>query len=363
MGAGRSEMEGVAVMDASVLRGKRVLITGHTGFKGAWLALWCEKLGASITGIALDPVSERGVFGTSGIGIRIRDLRCDIRDRDRLMELFKEERPEVVFHLAARSLVLESYRMPVSTFDVNVMGTIHVLEAIRQTPSVRAAVMVTTDKCYENHGRREPYAETDPLGGHDPYSASKGAAEIVIASYRRSFFSGSGAAGIASARSGNVIGGGDWSEDRIVPDFFRALEADRPLRIRNPDAVRPWQHVLEPLHGYLLLAAHLMGEPARFAGAWNFGPSADQMHSVRDVAEALITITGQGSWETTPASAHEADLLMLDSGKAAAQLGWRPRLSFAQAMELTAEGYLHDNTDIAASYRSQIEHFERLGHT
>ena len=355
-------MEGVAVMDASVLRGKRVLITGHTGFKGAWLALWCEKLGAFTTGIALDPVSGRGIFGTSGIGTRVHDLRCDIRDRDRLIELFKEERPEVVFHLAARSLVLASYRAPVPTFDVNVMGTVNVLEAIRHTPSVRAAVMVTTDKCYENHGRREPYGETDPLGGHDPYSASKGAAEIVIAAYRRSFFSEPGAAGIASARSGNVIGGGDWSEDRIVPDFFRALEAGRPLPIRNPGAVRPWQHVLEPLHGYLLLAAHLMAEPARFSGAWNFGPSADQVHSVRDVAEALINITGRGSWETIPASAHEADLLMLNSSKAAAQLGWRPRLSFAQAMDLTVEGYLHDNTDFTALYRSQIEQFERLGH-
>ncbi len=355
-------MEGVAVMDASVLRGKRVLITGHTGFKGAWLALWCEKLGASITGIALDPLNARGVFGTSGIGTRIHDLRCDIRDRDRLMALFKEDRPEVVFHLAARSLVLESYRMPVSTFDVNVMGTINVLEAIRHTTSVRAAVMVTTDKCYENHGRREPYTEPDPLGGHDPYSASKGAAEIAIAAYRRSFFSGPGAAGIASARSGNVIGGGDWSADRIVPDFFRAQEAGRPLLVRNPGAVRPWQHVLEPLHGYLLLAAQLMAEPARFAGAWNFGPSADQMHTVRDVAEALITITGRGSWETTSATAHEAEMLILDSGKAAAQLGWRPRLSFAQALELTAEGYLHDDTGTTALYRSQIERFEDLGH-
>lgn len=354
-------MESMAMMHGAAFRDKRVLITGHTGFKGAWLALWCEKLGATVTGIALDPSSERGVFQASGIGTRMQDLRCDIRDRDQLIGLFKEARPEVVFHLAARSLVLESYRTPVSTFDVNVMGTVNVLEAIRQTPSVRAAVMVTTDKCYEDHGRREPYSETDPLGGHDPYSASKGAAEIVIAAYRRSFFSGAGATGIASARSGNVIGGGDWSEDRIVPDFFRALEAGLPLAIRNPNAIRPWQHVLEPLHGYLLLATHLMADPTGFAGAWNFGPSTDQVHTVRDVAEALITMTGKGTWGSTPATVHEAALLMLDSGKARTRLGWRPRLSFTQAMELVAEGYLCGDTRAPDVFRSHIERFEHLG--
>ncbi len=358
-------MESVAVTYAETFRGKRVLITGHTGFKGAWLALWLEKLGARITGIALDPEDERCVYTTTGIGARIRDLRVDIRDGDHLQRVFTEEHPEVVFHLAARSLVLESYRSPVATFDVNVMGTVHVLEAVRQTPSVRAAVLVTTDKCYENHGQREPYRESDPLGGHDPYSASKGAAEIAIASYRRSFFSAPGSAGIASTRSGNVIGGGDRSAHRIVPDLIRALEDGRTLLLRNPGSVRPWQHVLEPLHGYLSLAERLLARPEEFSGAWNFGPATDQVYTVRDLVNALIACTGRGSWAVAPEArtAHEAALLMLDSAKAEVGLGWGPQLNLERTARLTAEGYMCPASDTLELYRSQIDQYARLVHT
>ena len=351
-------------MDTDAFRGKRALITGHTGFKGAWLAIWLEKLGAQVTGVALDPTDQRCLYTRSGIGERIRDLRCDMRDGARVRELFAAERPELVFHLAAQALVLESYRTPIETFDVNVMGTAHVLEAIRHAPSVKAAVMVTTDKCYENRERAEGYVETDALGGHDPYSASKGAAEIVIASYRRSFFFGEGAAGIASARSGNVIGGGDRSVDRIVPDLFRAVETGTPLIVRNPGSVRPWQHVLEPLQGYLLLAARLLKEPARFAEAWNFGPSHEQVHTVRDLVETMIARIGKGEWRQADEGAkpHEAGLLMLDINKAIAGMGWEPRLSFVDTVRLTADGYTGmDGSDVLGLCRAQIDEYERLG--
>ncbi len=356
-------MESLAVMGPAAFRGKRVLITGHTGFKGAWLAIWLQKCGAEVTGVALDPADDRGVFSSSGIGSRIRDLRGDIRDGRFVRALFAAERPEVVFHLAAQSLVLEGYRSPIDTFEVNVMGTAQVLEALRHTPSVKAAVMVTTDKCYENREQPEGYKETDALGGHDPYSASKGASEILIASYRRSFFSAPGSPGIASARSGNVIGGGDWSSDRIVPDLYRALAANVPLLVRNPESVRPWQHVLEPLSGYLLLAARLLEDPAQYAEAWNFGPSPTQMRTVRDLVQAMIAHLGQGAWETTSETKpHEAGLLVLDSGKAEKRLGWKPKLTFAETIRFTGDGYtVQKASDPLASYREQIDHYERLG--
>lgn len=349
--------------DRAAFSGKRVLITGHTGFKGAWLSIWLRELGAQVIGVALDPLDERCLYVASGIGDHIRDLRCDIRDGMRLRELFEQERPEVVLHLAARSLVLDSYRSPASTFDVNVMGTVNVLEAIRHTPSVRAGVMVTTDKCYENREWTHAYRETDALGGHDPYSASKGAAEIAIASYRRSFFSTAGSPGIASARSGNVIGGGDWSADRIVPDLFRAVEQGRSLGLRNPGSIRPWQHVLEPLSGYLVLAARLLDDPGKFAEAWNFGPSSDQIHTVRELAEAMITGIGKGAWhevehEDKP---HEARLLLLDMSKAMLRLGWKPRLSFERTVKLTSDWYArHASEEALALCHEQIHEFERL---
>lgn len=357
-------MESLAVMSSTVFQGRRVLVTGHTGFKGAWLSIWLEKLGARVIGVALDPMDADGLYTASGIGARIHDHRCDIRDRDGLSALFAAEQPEVVFHLAAQALVLESYRSPVTTFDVNVMGTAHVLEAIRHTPSVKAAVMVTTDKCYENHEQAQGYSETDPLGGHDPYSASKAAAEILIASYRRSFFSGHGSAGIASARSGNVIGGGDLSADRIIPDLIRAVEAGRSLGIRNPASIRPWQHVLDPLNGYLLLAANMLREPAHYAEAWNFGPSPEQVHHVQKLAESMIARIGRGTWHEVASDAkpHEAGSLLLNINKAVSRLGWTPRLSFNDTVRLTADWYMRrQTTDALTLCHAQIDEFERLG--
>lgn len=357
-------MESLGLMDLSAFRGKRVLVSGHTGFKGAWLVIWLQKLGAQVTGVALDPVDDRCIYSTSGIGRRIRDLRCDIRDEQRLCDLFAEEKPEIVFHLAAQALVLESYRQPIATFEVNVLGTANVLEAIRRTGSVRSAVMVTTDKCYENREWPHGYRETDALGGHDPYSASKGAAEVVIASYRRSFFAAEGSAGIASARSGNVIGGGDESADRLVPDLFRAVRSNKPLLIRNPGSVRPWQHVLEPLHGYLLLADRMLRYPTGYAEAWNFGPSHAQTRTVRDLADAIIAHIGRGEWREAEKAhrEHEANLLMLDINKAVTRLGWKPRLTFAETVRFTADHYMRaGTTDVLSLCHEQIAEFERLG--
>lgn len=334
-------MEDLAVRIEEAFRGRRVLLTGHTGFKGGWLAIWLDMLGAEVVGVALPPDQPDGIYQASGIGGRIRDIRQDIRDGEALEACFAEHAPEVVLHLAAQALVRESYRTPAATFATNTMGTVNVLEAVRHTPSVKALVVATTDKCYENTGITSGYTESDPLGGHDPYSASKAAAEIAIASWRRSFFNVPGAPGIASARAGNVIGGGDRAEDRIVPDLFRALEAGKPLRVRAPEAVRPWQHVLEPLHGYLMLAAALLRDPVRFSGAWNLGPAPGQFHTVRDMVGAMHAHLGRGTWEPTieQNAPHEAALLTLDSTKAAEQLGWRPRLTFDQTVRLTAEQY------------------------
>lgn len=358
-------MEDMAVSFEAAFRGRRVLLTGHTGFKGGWLAIWLDMLGTEVVGVALEPEHADGIYRTSGIGGRITDLRQDIRDGEALVGLFAEHRPEVVLHLAARAIVRESYRTPTETFAVNTMGTVNVLEAIRRTPSVRAAVLVTTDKCYENTGKSGGYIETDPLGGHDPYSASKAAAEIAIASWRRSCFHQPGAPGIASARAGNVIGGGDRASDRIVPDLFRALAAGRPLQVRNPKAVRPWQHVFEPLHGYLMLTAALLHDPVRYGGAWNFGPAPGQFHTVRELVEAMHAHLGRGNWESTaePDAPHEAALLTLDSSKAATQLGWRPALDFEETVRLTAEQYATPLGDVGlAAFRSWIDRFMDHAH-
>ncbi len=355
-------MESMALMH--LLRNRKVLVTGHTGFKGAWLTIWLEKLGAEVIGVSLDPLHEDGVYVRSGIGGRIRDHRLDIRDLDGLLELFRSEAPEMVFHLAAQALVLESYRTPVETFGVNTMGTAHVLEAIRRTPSVKAAVMVTTDKCYENTGTSEGYRETDAMGGHDPYSASKGAAELVIASYRRSYFSASGSPGVASVRAGNVIGGGDRSADRLVPDLIRAVERNEVLPIRHPDAVRPWQHVLEPLHGYMLLAERLLEDPVRYASAWNFGPRPEEAFTVRQLADGLVDRMGRGRWQHVPAphQGHEAAMLLLNIDKAGKELDWQPRLHFTDTVRLVADWYNGSTTGGAlALCHAQIDEYEGIG--
>lgn len=327
-------------------QGKRVLVTGHTGFKGSWLSIWLHALGAEVVGVGLDPVTQRDNFVLSGIGSRIAaDIRADVRDASRMQAIFKVYRPEIVFHLAAQPLVRLSYEIPVETYATNLMGTLHILEAIRWTESVKVGVMITTDKCYENKEQIWGYRENEPMGGYDPYSSSKGAAEIAISSWRRSFFSPSDyirhGKSIASVRAGNVIGGGDWAQDRIVPDCIKALEAERPITIRNPKAVRPWQHVLEPLSGYLLLACKMWEDPADYGEGWNFGPRSTSISTVWEMASKVITYYGSGRLEdlSDPNAPHEANLLMLDISKAKFRLGWEPRLDLDKTIALTVDWY------------------------
>jgi CDP-glucose 4,6-dehydratase len=329
----------VDALSAAAWRGRRVLVTGHTGFKGAWLCLWLASLGARVGGFSLEPDSRPNLFELAAVGSRMASTLGDLRDADAVARALAQAAPEVVFHLAAQSLVRRSYAEPVQTFATNVMGTVNLLEAVRRTPSVRAVVVVTSDKCYENLGLDRGYVEHDPLGGHDPYSASKGCAEIVTASYRRSFFHGAGQAAIASARAGNVIGGGDWSQDRLLPDLLRAFESGRPALIRNPAAIRPFQHVLEPLAGYLQLAAALLADGPAQARGWNFGPDAASTATVGTVADLAAASWGDGAGWTTDGSSHphEAGVLMLDASAARDALGWTPRLSLARAVADTVD--------------------------
>lgn len=327
-------------------RGKRVLVTGHTGFKGSWLSIWLHELGAEVIGVAQDPCSDRDNYVLSGIGGKIKaDLRADIRDGERIKEIFRQYQPEIVFHLAAQPLVRLSYDIPVETYETNVMGTINVMEAIRVTDSVKVGVMITTDKCYENKEQVWGYRENEPMGGYDPYSSSKGAAEIAIASWRRSFFNPGEyekhGKSIASVRAGNVIGGGDWALDRIIPDCIRALEAGKPVEIRSPKAIRPWQHVLEPLSGYMLLASKMWNEPVKYCEGWNFGPRAESICTVWDVATKVVKDYGSGELKdlSNPEALHEAQLLMLDISKAKFRLGWEPRMDIDQCIELTVDWY------------------------
>ena len=329
-----------------IYSGKKVLITGHTGFKGSWLAIWLHKMGAEVIGLALDPFSEKDNYVLSGIGGKIKaDLRADIRDGQLLKDIFSQYQPEIVFHLAAQPLVRLSYEIPVETYEVNVMGTINVMEAIRVTDSVKVAVMITTDKCYENREQIWGYRENEAMGGYDPYSSSKGAAEIAIASWRRSFFNPNEyekhGKSIASVRAGNVVGGGDWAIDRIIPDCIRALEQGKSIEIRSPKAIRPWQHVLEPLSGYLLLAKKMWNEPTKYCEGWNFGPRMESIVPVWEVAEKVVNEYGQGSLKNVSDSAalHEAKLLMLDISKAAFELGWEPKMNIDQCIALTVDWY------------------------
>lgn len=329
-------------------KGKRVLVTGHTGFKGSWLSIWLHEMGAEVIGLGLDPYSEKDNYVLSGIGHKIKaDLRADIRDGQRVKEIFQQYQPEIVFHLAAQPLVRLSYEIPVETYETNVMGSIHVMEAARVTDSVKVVVMITTDKCYENREQLRGYREDDPMGGYDPYSSSKGAAEIAISSWRRSFFHPSDYGrkhhvAIASVRAGNVIGGGDWAKDRIIPDCIRALEAEHPIEIRSPKAVRPWQHVLEPLSGYMLLAQKMWEQPTDYCEGWNFGPETDAVSTVWEVATRLTQRFGRGVLKdvSDPDALHEANLLMLDITKAKSRLGWTPRLDALQTIDLVADWYM-----------------------
>lgn len=324
---------------------KKVLITGHTGFKGSWLAIWLKELGADVVGYAIDPPSEPNNFETTKLREKITHIHGDIRDLDRIMETFKKYQPEFVFHLAAQPIVRLSYDEPKMTFDTNVGGTVNVFEAVRKTPSVKVLVNVTSDKCYENREWVWGYRENDPLGGHDPYSASKGCAELVFRAYLKSFFSQNTAhnrsIGAASARAGNVIGGGDWGADRLIPDCIRALNSHQPIGIRSPHAIRPWQHVLEPLGGYLQLGAALWQAPQRYSGAWNFGPDDGSHLTVTEMTARLIKYWGEGKWEdlSDPQVLHEANLLKLNCDKAHTELNWQSVLAIDECMQMTVQWY------------------------
>jgi len=325
---------------APIWQGRRVLLTGHTGFKGGWLALWLKGLGAQLTGLALPPPTNPSLFEMARVAEGMNSHFQDIRDAAGIAALMAKTQPEVVFHLAAQPLVRRSYADPLETYSTNVMGTANLLEAVRTaSPATRAIVVVTTDKCYENREWVWGYRESDPLGGHDPYSASKAATELVAASYAKSYFSGPGAPALATARAGNVIGGGDWAADRLLPDLIRACESGQDLSIRYPQAIRPWQHVLDPLAGYLRLAERLLEQGHAFAGAWNFGPAEGNLKPVSWIADHFLA-----AWHTSTAwqrvegaELHEAGILKLDWSKAAHLLGWRPSMSIETAIERVVE--------------------------
>ena len=351
----------------SVFRGRKILVTGHTGFKGSWLSLWLHHLGAEVVGIALDHKTDRDNFVVSKVSSVLKDYRFDIRDYKKLNKVIHDEQPEIVFHLAAQPLVLESYQTPLDTFEINTQGTANMLEVIRTTESIKTAVFITTDKVYENKEWIWPYREDERLGGYDPYSASKGAAEIIISSYRNSFFKpkdySKHGKSIASVRAGNVIGGGDWADFRIIPDCIRAIENEQIIEVRSPKAVRPWQHVLEPLGGYLLLASKMIENPQNFAEAWNFGPESENIVNVGKLVEAVLKEYGKGSWKDTsdPDALHEAHLLSLDIHKAKNRLEWQPVLDFKQTIAFAIEWYKdYKNTDPQKICLDQIKRYTEL---
>jgi CDP-glucose 4,6-dehydratase len=323
---------------ADIYRGRRVLITGHTGFKGSWLSLWLHELGAEVVGVALPPATQPNHWDL--LRIAVNEHRVDIRDFEALNRVFEATQPEIVFHLAAQPLVRRSYRDPLETWATNVMGTANVFEACRRTPNVRAIVAITTDKCYENREWPWGYRENDRLGGHDPYSASKAGSELVAASYRRAFFNTESFPLVATARAGNVIGGGDWSEDRLIPDLMRAVAQNQSLEVRSPRATRPWQHVLESLGGYLLLGQRLLNGDKAYAEAWNFGPEPEGNRTVSEVLSALNGQWATMRWHMTEApQPHEATLLSLDSFKARSKLRWQSVWSFDATLVKTADWY------------------------
>lgn len=345
------------MIDATFWNGRRVLVTGHTGFKGAWLTSWLDMLGAEVTGLSLAPM-PRSLFVDARVERDCASHFVDVRDAEAVRQVVITAKPEVVFHLAAQSLVRVSYAEAAATWMTNTMGTVNLLDALRAVPETRAIVVVTSDKCYEQQGAMRPFHEADPLGGHDPYSSSKAAAEIAVASWRRSFFDVAGV-GVATARAGNVIGGGDWAVDRLIPDLVRSAIVGQSVSVRSPNATRPWQHVLDPLHGYLLLAQRLVEAPARHAGAWNLGPDSTGSTTVSAIAGRFVEALDRGAHWTAVANeggVHEAATLALDNAKARGQLGWRPTLSIDEAIALTAEAYrvAIDRGDQRAVMRQQI---------
>lgn len=345
-------------------RGRRVLLTGHTGFKGAWLALWLDGLDAEVAGYSLAAPTTPSLYDEARVGDSLAaEAIADIRDGERLRSFTDAFQPEIVLHLAAQSLVRRSYAEPVATYATNVLGTVNVLEAARTCDAVRVVLVVTSDKCYENRGAARPLNEDDPLGGDDPYSSSKACTELVTAAYRRSFFGGRAA--VASARAGNVIGGGDWAEDRLVADAMLAFGAGRPVRLRNPEAVRPWQHVLDALHGYLVLCEALAADGARHADGWNFGPASAEARTVAWLVAELARLWGDGAGWEADRGEHppEAPALQLDSAKARTRLAWRPLLPLDQALEWVVEWYRDRRRDPARAHalcRAQLERFQAL---
>lgn len=334
-------MESV-VIDHAFWKGRRVFLTGHTGFKGAWTVLLLRSLGAKVSGFALAPDSQKGLFKVASVADDVNHEIGDVRNFETLQAAITEARPNIVLHMAAQALVRYSYERPIETYATNVLGTVHVLDAVHRASTVEAVVVITSDKCYENLGTPHAFRESDAIGGHDPYSSSKGCAELVTAAYRYSFFSAPKSAAVASARAGNVIGGGDWARDRLVPDMIRAFAANEIVQIRHPAAIRPWQHVLDPIFGYLMLAQHLVINGNDFAEAWNFGPDAESEVPVSDLVKQLALHWGpHARWQLDEGKhPHEAAYLKLDCSKARTRLGWRPLIPFDLALRMTCDWYL-----------------------
>ena len=349
-------------------KGRRVFVTGHTGFKGGWLALWLAKKGAQVRGYALEPPTSPSLFTTASVASAVEDVRGDILDYPKLEAALAEFHPEVVFHLAAQPILRRSYIDPLGTYAANVMGTAHVMEAVRKSVGVRAAISITTDKVYEDHDGPHPYRETDRLGGYDPYSSSKACAELVVAAYRSSFFPvdrlNEHGVAVATARAGNVIGGGDWSEDRLIPDLIRGFQTGQPVLIRRPNAVRPWQHVLEPLLGYIKLAEKLLTAPSQISASFNFGPGDDDAWTVEQIAAKLAGMWGNGaSWYCDGApTPHETHALKVDSSRARLEIGWTQHLAIEAALEWTMNWYRgwQRGADMKQETMAQIEKYERL---
>lgn len=342
--------------------GKKVLVTGDSGFKGSWMCIWLKELGADVYGYSLPALTEYDNFETCGLKNKIQHVDADIRNQQKLQEYFDKVKPDIAFHLAAQPLVIDSYNNPHYNFETNLMGTVNFFEAVRNCPSVKAAINVTTDKCYQNNEWVWGYRENDPMGGDDPYSASKGCSELITNSYLKSFFSKGNTAHIASGRAGNVIGGGDWAANRIIPDMMRGYKNNSATAIRNPNSIRPWQHVLEPLSGYLKLGEKLLSEGKNYSGGWNFGPAAYENYSVGDVVNEVRKVIPAIKIDAPPQTEklHEAGLLKLDITKAVNQLGWKPKLNFEQTIKMTVDGYLAEiehKKDLYAARVEQIKNY------
>lgn len=343
-------------------QGKKVLLTGHTGFKGSWMAIWLKELGAEVYGYSLEPYTQKDNFVTTGLAQKLHHKIGDVRDKENLQNYFNYVKPDFAFHLAAQPLVIESYNNPHYNFETNLMGTVNFFEAVRNCPSVKVAINVTTDKCYQNNEWIWGYRENDAMGGDDPYSASKGCSELITNSYIKSFFTKDGTAHVASGRAGNVIGGGDWAENRIIPDLMRGLERNTTSVIRNPNSVRPWQFVLEPVYGYMKLAEKLFTNGKTYSGGWNFGPAAYENYSVGDVVNEVRILSPEIKIDSPKVTEklHEAGLLKLDITKAVNQLGWKPKLNFEETIRFTIEGYLQEiqkNSDLYACRVNQIKEY------